>query len=205
MTLWNTLFYAQLRDYRIRQNLPWFTAAFDLNLVVLRSGTVGRWDDLTCWAFTDDAGRKCVELFVATGDAWEGEWVHPTHPNGCAYVLDQHVAGGYRIGKHHGRSALVQVKPFAFTRWPKGEGRPPTVAELETLPVWTDIRGFNLHDRVTGRTPERPATDDSESCTVHLFKHQHFAALELVAQQGARGLGDTVSVTFGKRADLAGL
>jgi len=196
--------YARAKALRESVGAPWFTAPWDLNLIVIRSGRVGRWDDRIVVATVDDTGREIVLVCQATGDAWEGEWTNPTHPDGCIYVLDQHVPGGYALGEHKGRPALRQQRPFHCVRWPRTRGTVPTVEELEELAEFghdfTENRGTHIHNRVSDRAPEAPATNDSEGCTVTLYQHQHAALIELVkVQKRVRG-SDVVSPTFCKRS-----
>ncbi len=196
--------YDRLKAYRESVGAPWFDAPWDLNLCVIRSGTVGVWDDRVVICTTDEAGRRVVQRVVATGDAWEGEWLEPSHPDGCVYVLDQHVPGGLILGEHKGRPALRQQKPFRCVRWPAGEAV-PTVAQLEDRALTravSDIRGTHLHNRVSGMAPEKPAANDSEGCTVSLYYHQHAAMIELVRQQERVHGSTVVSPTFLKRSAL---
>lgn len=194
--------YEALRQLRYAVGAPWFTEPWDLNLIVLRSGTVGVWDDTVAVALMDGAGREVVHLVCATGDAWSGEWTDPTHPDGCIYVLDQHVPGGLHLGEHKGRPALRQRREFLCVRWPKGAGRVPTVAELEALPPFSGLRGTHLHNRHNGQSPAKPRPNDSEGCTVSLYRHEHAGLIELVkVQQELRG-SSIVSPTFAKLADL---
>ena len=195
---------SELRDIRTAAGGRWFTKPFDLNLVIVRSQVLGRWDDTAFWAFTDDAGRELVEAHTVTGDAWEGEWLNPSHRDGCLFILDQHVNAAFAVGKtkvgtKNERTCLRQRSPFDYARW-VANGSIPTPAQLEALArsgaKFTAVRYSHLHNRVSGRTPEKPATDDSEGCVVYLYQHQFVAMLELVAQQKARGHGDTVSATF---------
>jgi hypothetical protein len=195
-----------MRALREQIGAPWFTKPWDLNLVIARSGKVGRWDDAVLLACLDDARREVVQMCVATGDAWGGEWTNPTHPDGCIYVLDGHYPRGMEMGEHKGRPALRQVQEFRNVRWPKSEGRVPTVDELVALAdsgaAFMGIRGTHWHNRVSNRTPEAPSTDDSEGCTVSLYYHQHLAGIEMVKMQRDRRGSAIVSPTFCQRAAL---
>ena len=198
--------YARLKSYRLAIGAPWFTDPFDLNLFVFRSGQIGAWDDRVIVACTDDAARPLVESFVATGDAWVGEWKNPTHRDGCIWILNQHVPGGLELGSFKGRPALRQVKPFRYVRWPIGTGRIPMVSDLLALETdgadFAANRGTHIHNRVSGRTPNRPAPNDSEGCTVLLYQHQHAALIQLVEEQRARHRTGIVSPTFALIDDL---
>lgn len=196
--------YEQLRALRQRLSLPWFTDPWDLNLVILRSDEVGRWDDLLCLAYVDGDGREHVEVIPCTSDAWVGEWTSPTHPDGCLYILDQHVPGGYGPGLHKGRPALRQREPFRYVRWPRRD-RIPTVDELEALAAsasFTGIRGTHVHNRVSDRVPERPARDDSEGCVVVMRAGDIHVVMRLVELQRRHVGTDTVSPTFARLRDL---
>lgn len=191
---------SSLRSYRGVIGAPWFTAAWDLNLFVMRSNFVGQWDDLVIAATCDDAGRDVVLCCTATGDAWGGEWESPTNAAGCIWTVDQHVKGGLTLGEHKGRPALRQAAPFRYVRWPAGAGHIPTVADLELLPAFTANVGTHIHNRASDKTPLEPATDDSEGCVVNLYQHEHAALIRLVEQQKARHGTATVSPTFCKRS-----
>ena len=57
--------YQELAALRVSNAQPWFTNAWDLNLVILRSGYVGRWDDLVVVATVDVAPAMVVHVAVA--------------------------------------------------------------------------------------------------------------------------------------------
>jgi hypothetical protein len=197
----------RLKAYREAHNYPWFTAPWDLNLFVLRSGEVGKWDDLAVVTCVDEAGRQVVQRVRCTSDAWEGEWTDPTHPDGCLYVLDQHVAGGLQLGEHRGRPALRQRKPFSYVRWP-ADGTVPTVEQLEahaSTSSFSAVRGTHLHNNWDGRAPVKPRPGESEGCTVSLWRHQHAALIELTKQQEFFLGSSVVSVTYLKKAALRGI
>lgn len=193
--------YDELRAYRELIQAPWFTLPWDLNLFIARSGKVGQWDDLVLFAFVDDGGRDVVEAYIATGDAWQGEWLNPSHPGGCIYVLNQHVPGGLELGTFNGRPALRQQKPFRCVRWPP-DGTIPMVAALDLRPSFVANRGTHVHNRVSGRAPEKPVTDDSEGCTVLLYQHQHAAMIRLVQEQRVWHCSSIVSPTYCARIRL---
>ena len=193
--------FQKLREYRLDQDLPWFTKPWDLNLFILRSGAVGKWDDLVALCCYDDANRKVIQRVRATGDAWEGEWLNPTHPDGTVFVLDGHYVGGYELGLHKGRTCLRQRKPFDCVRWIP-DGTVPTITQLEQCPSFNDNRGTHWHNRFSGKSPAKPQTDDSEGCTVSLYYHQHQAGMELVRQQKKYRGSAIVSPTFMKRAQV---
>lgn len=204
MELYRQVTYAGLRALRYAKGLPWFTKPWDLNLVILRSGVVGVWDDLVAMACIDDSGREVLQLARATGDAWEGEWTNPTHPDGCVWVTDQHVPRGFVLGDHKGRPALRQPYEvhFEYVRWPRSMGRVPSVAELEAQPHFMAYCGTHLHNRHNGRSPAKPRPDDSEGCTVNLYRHEHAAIIELVKVQKEVHGTAVVSPTFAKLSDL---
>ena len=188
-----------VRALRSAAGAPWFSDPWDLNLVVLRSQHVGRWDDRILVGCLDDAGDPVVEDFACTADAWEGEWTAPTNPAGCVYILDGYYPGGLSVGTHKGRPALRQRTPFRYVRWDPTAGTIPTVAQLEERALkhgFTGICGTHLHNRVSNMAPGRPRTDDSEGCVVSRYYHQHAALLELVATQRSRVGSDVVSPTF---------
>jgi len=191
--------YDECAALQVERANPWFSEPWDLNLLILRSGTVGQWDDLAVMAFMDDNGRNLVYAVQCTADAWEGEWTNPTHPDGCCYILDGRYPGGYALGEHKGRPALRQQKPFDYVRWPKGR-TVPSVADLDALAAegahFSDICGTHLHNRASGRSPAQPRTDDSEGCVVSLHYHEHAGLIELVRQQGRFAGSLSVSPTF---------
>jgi len=198
----------RLKAYREERGYPWFTLPWDLNLFVIRDDVVGTWGDLVVLTCVDDSGRRIVQRVRATGDASEDEWLNPTHPDGCNYVLDQHVPGGLILGEHKGRPALRQQKSFLNVRWP-ANGTIPSVSQLEARAAtghsFVDIRGTHLHNNWDGKAPEKPRPGESESCTVSLWRHQHAAMIELVKQQFMFRGSTVVSPTFLKRADIPGL
>jgi hypothetical protein len=194
--------HATLRAYRESISAPWFVQPWDINLFVARDGVVGTWGDLVIAACKDDANREVTLVLSATGDAWGGEWTNPTNPKGCVFTLDGHYGSGLILGEHKGRPALRQNAPFRYVRWPRTSGHVPSVTELEALPSFVGIAGTHVHNRAGDRTPDVPATDDSEGCTVLLYQHEHAALIRLVGQQLSRRGTATVSPTFCKRTAL---
>lgn len=203
MKLWE-----KVKAYRDERGYPWYDKPWDLNLFVIRDDVVGTWGDWVVITCLDDFGRRIVQRIRATGDASEDEWLNPTHPDGCNYVLDQHVPGGLILGEHRGRPALRQQKPFFNVRWP-ADGTTPRVSQLEARAeeghAFVDIRGTHLHNNWDGRAPERPRPGESESCTVSLWWHQHAAMIELVKQQLRFRGSAVVSPTYCKRVNIQGL
>lgn len=198
--------YERCSSYRRARGLPWFTKAWDLNVLVFRSSKVGSYDDLGVVCCLDDVGRRIAHRLSVTGDAWEGEWLHPSHPDGCIYILDQHVPRGFVVGTHKGRPALRQASPFRYVRWPKEMGTVPSVHDLELRGAsgysFSDQCGTHWHNNWDGMSPEKPRRDESEGCTVSLYWHEHAALLALVEQQRRFRGSDVVSPTFGKLSDL---
>lgn len=197
--------YQALRQQRQAARLPWFDKPWDLNLFVVRSGAVGLWDDWVVVCCADDARREVVHVALATGDAWRGEWLHPTHPDGCLYTLDGHYPGGLDLGQFKGRPALRQRKPFNYVRWPPSATFTPTVKQLKDLArkhSFSDIRGTHIHNRYSGSAPSIPQTNDSEGCTVLLYQHEHAALIKLVELQGTFRGSTVVSPTFLSMEDL---
>lgn len=188
-----------LMEYRNDNDLPWFTRPWDLNLLIVGDETVGEWGDEAIIICNDDSDRPVVHRCVITRDAWDGEFLKPTHPDGCVWVLPGHYPQGYKKGHHRGRRALMQNKPFMNVRWPKSKGYIPKVSELlerGKTHGFLDRRGTNWHNRASGSAPAKPRTDDSEGCPVSLYYHQHAAAMQLVdLQEKYRGSG-VVSPTF---------
>lgn len=198
MRLWK-----KLKEYRESRGLPWFSKPWDLNLFVLRDGVVGNWRDTVLCTCVDDAGRRVVLRTKCTSDASLHEWTNPTHPDGCIYVLDQHVPGGLVLGEFKGRHALRQKEDFLYVRWPKSKGYVPKVSELEVLAVdhsFSANRGTHLHNRRDGSAPAKPIPDDSEGCTVNLYRHEHAALIEMVKQQRRFHGSAVVSPTYLKKS-----
>lgn len=197
--------YDRLKEYRLDNGLPWFAKPWDLNAFVIRSGTVGEWDDQVVIVTHDDADRRVIQRVRATGDAWEGEWIYPTHPDGTVYVLDGHYPSGWKYGLHKNRICMRQNADFNCVRWP-ADGTVPTIAQLETRAVdghsFMGNRGTHWHNRFSGKSPAKPQKDDSEGCTVSLYYHQHTAGMELVRLQKRYCGGDVVSPTYLKRSSL---
>lgn len=194
-----------LKKYRKDRDMPWFTKAWDLNLFIIRSGNVGAWDDFVVYCCRDDSYREITLQMAATGDAWEGEWLNPSHPDGTVYVLDGHYPGGMELGKYKDRVCLRQRKSFSNVRWP-ADGTVPTIDQLETRAAgghaFLDIRGTHLHNSFDGKAPLKPRRNESEGCTVPLYRHMHAAGMELVEQQKEYRGSAIVSPTFLKLSDL---
>ena len=188
--------YDELAALQVSQSRPWFTAPWDLNLICLRTDTVGAWDDLLVCAFTDDAGRELVYPVTVTADAWAGEWTDPTNPEGCVYILDGRYPGGLKLGEHKGRPALRQAASFDYVRWPSDRAWVPTGAELRAEPDFSGYCGTHAHNNYTSKSTTEPPKDSSEGCIVALHRHEWAGLIELVTQQGRHRGGVTVSLTM---------
>lgn len=192
---------------RARQSVdaPWFAGAWNLNLAIIRGEDVGTWGDLIAVATEDDIGRPVALALKACGSAWVGEWGAPTAPGGCVYVVQQYAPGGYALGTHRGRPALVQRKPFRLVRWPPGR-EIPSASKLEHLATtdgFDGIVGANLHNLSGDRSPGAlPGRDDSEGCTLAAYQHEYGALLALVRRQAERRGSSVVSPAFVYRSDI---
>lgn len=186
--------YNMCRDFRLSIEAPWFDGAWDGNLIISRDGRVGTWGDRAFWCCVDDAGREVVQAIRCSSDAWPGEWENPTHPEGCPYILDQHVPQGLILGKHKDRDALRQNNNFRYARWPGGTT--PTVRALEALPELIGNFGTHFHNNYDHRTLDAPQRGSTVGCVLSMYQHQHSAKIQLVRQQQAATGSAVVSPTF---------
>lgn len=203
----NRVTYEQAQQVRLAAGAPWFTWPWDLNLVVVRSGVVGLWDDAVVVACRDDSDRPIVVEVQATGDASAEEFRQATHPDGAIWVLPQHVPGGLALGEYRGRVSLLQREPYRYVRWPS-DGTVPTVDQLlerAKQHTFTAIRGTHIHPRSSAVAPVVPRAHDSAGCTVPLYRHEWASVVALVELQGLRRGSRIVSPTYTSWTALEGI
>ena len=203
----NRVTYEQAQQVRLAAGAPWFTAPWDLNLIVFRSGVIGLWDDAVVVACRDDSDRPIVVEVRATGDASMAEFRQSTHRDGAIWVLPQHVPGGLVLGEFRGRVSLLQREPFRYVRWPS-DGTVPTVDQLLERAREHEFvarRGTHIHPRSSNATPLRPMSYDSAGCTVPLYRHEWASVVALVELQGIRRDSRIVSPTYADWTALEGI
>ena len=195
----------QVKKYQEDRGRPWFTGRYDLNLCCFRNESVGDWGDWICLAYTNEDGCQVMECFPASLDAWWGEWLKPTHKDGCIFIVDQFVKAAYARGPHNGRPAIRQIASFVYVRWPRGMDRQPSVDELEARRErfgFAEIRWTNLHDRVSDKNPDRPATDDTEGCLLTRFR-KDLKRIRYLFEMQEKHIGNpNVSLSVGRLKDL---
>jgi hypothetical protein len=119
-----------------------FTAPYSANLVVMR-GPPGRngWDGLATLSYreAEDSGWTTYSWPCATRPGTP-YLVDPINPRGTAVIEPGQYRGSHRRGLHHGRPALVQVRPVTVRR----DADRDTVLEPGALD--TGLFGVNIHD-----------------------------------------------------------
>lgn len=167
---------------------PWWTAAYDLNVIGLRaaSAKAGPWDDAIVVAYRTHADVR-VERFAATTDPGRPWLERPMRAAGCAVPIPGHYRRLWRRGIHGspGYPALVQVGAIAVWRDPDRNG-----VLVRTGPVFDDASGIDLHH---GSDTDGEVGLHSAGCQVVRARASLSRILELVAAQAANGHGETVS------------
>ena len=124
-----------------------FTAARDANLVVLRGpGFPGDWDGLLHYAWNDGPRTGWTVLVWPCATRPGRPFLSdPPNAQGTAMYEPGQFRLSHRPGLHHGRRALVQVRPVTVRRYSQRDG--DLFGEPGTLD--SGLFGCNIHDVIT--------------------------------------------------------
>lgn len=142
----NLLTYTNIKNTILSKNYKFFTGAFDLNLVGIRSPAraANEWDDTFCVLYKDEEGRE--KIFISdyfTTDPGNYYLENPLKSSGCAILTPGQHRGVWIIGTHNGKyKALVQQgNVISVYR----DNNKDTVLDLNPKTIEKDWFGINLH------------------------------------------------------------
>jgi len=121
----------------------WFSGSkpFDLNIVGIRNlNAVNAFDDTICVAYLDIEKRKRIIHFPATTDPGLFYLKNPMNASGTAILKEGQYRGAYRLGKHKGYTALVQIKPVSVYRDVNKDGKYDFNGKIDT-----GLFGIDIH------------------------------------------------------------
>lgn len=110
--------YEALRSRVERKGYVWFTGAYNLNVVGIRSNDPkpSGFDDTFCVGYEDRGGNKRIFTCPFTADPGLYYLQNPINPKGTAIMKPGQYRGAYRLGTHRGYLALVQRRPVTVYR-----------------------------------------------------------------------------------------
>jgi hypothetical protein len=178
--------HADLRALVLARGLRWFTGAYNLNCVAIRTlpPVLDRYADLLCVAWTDERGQERILCFPAS--TIPGASTFATLPNAAgAPTVAPGQYPGWTVGDHHGRPCLRPPGAIPVVRDNDRDGTPGNTRIASTSD------GILVHGGST--IPTQPVGDWSEGCIVATL-----GALEtivtLIGCQKAAGFGSRVTV-----------
>lgn len=126
-----------------RRGLLVFTEARSANLVVQRGpGKPGDWDGLCTLSYRDAVGAGWTTYSWPCATRPGAPYLtQPMNPNGTAVIEPGQYRLSHRRGLHHGRPALVQVRPVTVRRDPNRDTILDPGGRLDT-----GLFGVNVHD-----------------------------------------------------------
>lgn len=168
-----------IRAAVIGHGFSWFERGdYNLNLVGVRSESrkPGSFDDLLICIYKV-GGAWTLHLWPITTDPGTRYLERPINPAGAAILAHpQQILGGYKIGLHRGRDALVQAERMRVWR----DGNRDDVLDWGEglMEGWY---GINMHD-----TPHSTNHGASAGCQVFAQRDELKALLDLVERTGGR-------------------
>lgn len=136
--------YEQYREEARAKGYPWYSKAYDLNLMGIRNSNVqsGAFDDTLAVIYRDDARREVVVRWEFTADPSPHYLVRPINAKGTAILAPGHYPGMWRPGLHRGKyRALVQVGRCTVIR----DANRDRVLDFDSAVRESGFFGINLH------------------------------------------------------------
>lgn len=117
--------------------------SWDLNIIGVRKkdGTPNKFDDKIFVVAKNDAGALQLWGWTATTDPGLYWMQNTMNKLGAACVVPGQYRGAWQIGDHHGKPALVQIKPVKTYRDNNKDGK----LDLNESSITEGIYGINLH------------------------------------------------------------
>jgi hypothetical protein len=117
--------------------------AWDLNIIGVRKkdGTPNKFDDKIFVVCKDDTGALKLWGWTATTDPGLYWMQNTMNKLGTACVVPGQYRGAWQIGDHHGKAALVQIKPVKTYRDNNKDGK----LDLNESTITEGLYGINLH------------------------------------------------------------
>ena len=119
------------------------TKPWDLNIIGVRKkdGVPNKFDDRIFVVCKDDSGQLKLWGWSATTDPGLYWMENPMNRLGTACVVPGQYRGGWQIGEHKGKPALVQVKSVKTYR----DGDKDKVYDFDPATITEGLYGINLH------------------------------------------------------------
>lgn len=172
--------YAIIRAIYAKNKWPWFTKPYDLNLFCIRNECKesNKFDDLIGVAYMDKAGNERIFICPATTDPGSPYLQNPINAAGTAILAPGYYRKMFKLGKHKGYTALVQISPVTVIR----DTNKNTTLDFNSPKRETGMYGINLH-RAGENTIEMLVGKHSAGCQVPQVNEDNQYVLSLVRLQ----------------------
>ncbi len=190
--------YKQLKDIAHKKGYVWFTNAYDLNFIGIRSSSkqAVEFDDTIAIAYKDSMGHERVFCAPFTCDPGEYYLKHPLNPKGTAIIPEGQYRSLWILGKHKGYVALVQRLGIRVLR----DNNKNNTLE-GNLTTYTEMGGFNFH-RALEQDIAKTIGKFSAGCQVVQIPEDFAYIISLVRLQVKYVKSAIVSYTLIKEEDI---
>jgi hypothetical protein len=171
---------------------------YNVNLFGIRSSTrkANKFDDWFYLVYKDRHDIWKIWNCPGTTDTGSFYLKNPMRKKGCLILAPQQIRGGYQIGYHKGRLALVQIKPFYGYR----DNNRDDILNFDRSTLELDYFGANFHNRLNDKNAE--IRKDSGGCQVPMYNADHSDAMTIICK-ASESWGDKFTYTLFDEVDFA--
>lgn len=190
--------YKQLKDIAHKKGYVWFTNAYDLNFIGIRSNAKhdDTFNDTIAVAYKDADGNERVFCAPFTCDPGTYYLRNPMNARGTAIIPEGQYRSFWILGKHKGYVALVQRKAIRVLR-----DNDKNDLLGGTLSAHPELGGFNFH-RALENSIAKTIGKFSAGCQVVQIPEDFAYIISLVRLQVKYVKSAIVSYTLIKEADI---
>lgn len=190
--------YKQLKDIAHKKGYVWFTNAYDLNFIGIRSNAKhdDTFNDTIAVAYKDADGNERVFCAPFTCDPGIYYLRNPMNARGTAIIPEGQYRSFWILGKHKGYVALVQRKAIRVLR-----DNDKNDLLGGTLSAHPELGGFNFH-RALENSIAKTIGKFSAGCQVVQIPEDFAYIISLVRLQVKYVKSAIVSYTLIKEADI---
>lgn len=193
-----TISVAEVKAIMKAKKFVLFDGRMDLNAIGIRKETQGdSYDDTLCLIYKDLLHNQVIHLFPITTKPGKLYLSNPINKAGTAILAPGQYRKLWKLGKHKGHDALVQVNPCTVIR----DNNRDVTRDFDAAKRETGLFGINLHS-VDPLEYQTVISNWSAGCQVMPIKYDKDYLIDLVRMQLKVLKSPYVSYTLIEEKDL---